>query len=215
MDILAALNRRYATKKFLPNRKISDEDLHILLESIRLAPSSYGLQPFRVTVIRDQATKDCLRNYSWDQAQISDSSDLIVFSIIKDLPKSYFSDFLDLVCSVRAIPKEALKLYQDILESNLWEQQKTVWLDNWSKQQVYIALGFLLFAAAQLEIDTCPMEWFNKDEYDRILGLSQKNQSAVVVCAIWYRNPEDPNAHFRKIRRSSNELFSYFPMSEE
>ena len=209
MDILAALNRRYATKKFLPDHKISDQELRDLLEVVRLAPTGYGLQPFRVFVVTDEQAKQALRKVSADQPQIVDASHLLVFTIVKDMSSGYLDKHLEVISAVRNIPVEALHSYKHVLESSIVKQACECSADERSTNRAYMALGFLLLAAAEMNIDACAIENIDIQSYDRILGLKDQSLSTVFVCALGHRNPQDPNAHFKKIRRSFEEMMQF------
>ena len=206
MDILEALSWRYASKKFLP-QKISDTDLQQLLEVARLAPTAYWLQPFKIIVIEDKKIREQLKNHSQNQTQITDASHVLVFSIIKDLPESYLDDYMKLVAETRNIPIEALTSYKNMVIASINSNGP---VNNRATNQAYIVLWFLLLAAAQMKIDVCPIEMFDIEAYNKILNLDQQWLSAVVMCAVWYRDPDDQNANFKKIRRPYDDIISYY-----
>ena len=198
---------RYATKKFDRNKKISDEDLELLLEATRLSASSYGLQPYHVFVISDQETKEQLRPASWDQSQITDASHIIVFTNVTDFDEELVDGYLQNVSETRNIPEEGLKAYSEFMKSKLLDlskDSKSIWASN----QTYIAFSNLMQAAAELKIDTCPMEGFEAERYNEILGLTEKNLHAAVVLAVGYRSDEDQTQHLPKVRKSKEELFT-------
>ncbi len=198
---------RYATKKFDPNKKVSEKDLQLLLEATRLSASSYGLQPYHIYVISDQELKKKLRPASWNQKQVEDASHIIVFANNADFGKELVDEYLDNVSETRNIPADGLKSYGDFMKSKLLDlplQSKS----EWTAKQAYIAFSNLMQAAAELKIDTCPMEGFEPEEYNRILGLSEKKQNASVVLAIGYRSEADETQHYAKVRKSKEELFT-------
>lgn len=199
---------RYATKKFDNTKKVSEEDLALLIEATRLSSSSYGLQPYHIFVITDQEIKDKLRPVSWNQSQITDASHIIVFANKTDFGPELMDDYLKNVSETRNISEEGLKGYGDFMKSKLLDlslESKA----NWTEKQTYIALGNLMQAAAELKIDTCPMEGFEADKYNTILGLSEKNLNASVALPIGYRSEEDETQHYAKVRQSKEELFTY------
>ncbi|MAU15284.1 MAG: NAD(P)H-dependent oxidoreductase [Muricauda sp.] len=198
---------RYATKKFDATKKVSDKDLETLLEATRLSASSYGLQPYHIFVISDQETKEKLKPVSWGQSQITDASHIIVFANAADFGEELVDDFVENVSNTRNIPLDGLKGYSDFLKSKLMGLPKDT-KSNWTARQAYIAFGNLMQAAAELKIDTCPIEGFESDKYNEILGLSDKNLSAVVVLAVGYRSEEDETQHLPKVRKSKEELFT-------
>lgn len=198
---------RYATKKFDASKKVSEEDLQILLEATQLSASSYGLQPYHIYVISDQGIKEKLRPVSWNQSQIEDASHIIVFANSTDFGEELVDSYLENVSETRNIPTEGLKGYGDFMKSQLLDLPRPT-KEQWSAKQVYLAFGNLMQAAAELKIDTCPMEGFEADKYNEILGLSEKNENAAVVLAVGYRSEADETQHYSKVRRSKEELFT-------
>ncbi|MEC8830892.1 MAG: NAD(P)H-dependent oxidoreductase [Bacteroidota bacterium] len=198
---------RYATKKFDPTKKISADDLETLLEATRLSASSYGLQPYHVIVVSDQNVKEQLKPASWDQSQITDASHIIVFANAADFGEELVDDFVANVSETRNIPLEGLKGYSDFMKSKLMDLPVET-KNSWTAKQAYIAFGNLMQAAAELKIDTCPMEGFEPEKYNEILGLNEKNLNAAVVLAVGYRSEEDATQHLPKVRKSKEELFT-------
>lgn len=202
------LQWRYATKKFDDTKKISDENLKILLESMQLTASSYGLQPYHIFVITDPEIRKKLQPVSWGQSQIVDASHLILLANKTDVNANWIDAYLANVSETRNIPVEALNGYADFMKSKVLtlspEEQAT-----WASKQNYLVLGNLLSAAAELKIDTCPMEGFEAEAYNEILGLSEKGLNATLVAAIGYRSAEDETQHYTKVRQPKNELFTY------
>lgn len=198
---------RYATKKFDATKKVSEQDLETLLEATRLSASSYGLQPYHVFVISDQEVREQLKPASWGQSQITDASHLIVFANTKDFGEELVDDYLANVSETRNIPSEGLKGYSDFMKSKLMDLSEEL-KNQWTAKQAYIAFGNLMQAAAELKIDTCPMEGFEPEKYNEILGLDEKNLNAAVVLAIGYRSEEDATQHLPKVRKSKEELFT-------
>lgn len=199
---------RYATKKFDTHKKVSGGDLDILLEATRLSASSYGLQPYHVFVITDQELKEKLKPASWGQSQITNASHIIVFANKTDFGEELVDEYLQNVSKTRNIPAENLKGYSDFMKSKLLglsTEEKSVW----TSKQAYLAFGNMMQAAAELKIDTCPMEGFEAERYNKILGLDGKNLNAAVVLAIGYRSEEDETQHYPKVRKSKEELFTY------
>ncbi len=199
---------RYATKKFDASKKVSNEDLETLLEATRLSASSYGLQPYHIYVISDQNIREQLKPASWGQSQITDASHIIVFANSTDFDEHLVDDYLDNVSKTRNIPQEGLKGYGDFMKSKLLDLPSET-KSNWTARQVYLAFGNAMQAAAELEIDTCPIEGFEPEKYNEVLGLNEKNQSATVVLAVGYRSAEDETQHYAKVRKSREELFTH------
>ena len=206
MDLTKFYNWRYATKKFDSSKKISKKEMEILKESIRLSPTSYGLQLFKVFIIEDENLKSELKKASYNQSQISDSSALFVFCNFTKVKESDINDFIKLKSSVQGIELSTLNKYGDFLKSTLLnkpENETAVWTAN----QVYIALGNLMTSCAALKIDSCPIEGFQSEKYNTILGL--KNMNSAVIAAIGYRSSEDKSQNENKVRKKSNSLFDH------
>ena len=206
MDLTKFYNWRYATKKFDSSKKISKKEMEILKESIRLSPTSYGLQLFKVFIIEDENLKSELKKASYNQSQISDSSALFVFCNFTKVKESDINNFIKLKSSVQGIELSTLNKYGDFLKSTLLnkpENETAVWTAN----QVYIALGNLMTSCAALKIDSCPIEGFQSEKYNTILGL--KNMNSAVIAAVGYRSSEDKSQNENKVRKKSNSLFDH------
>ncbi|MCX2720020.1 NAD(P)H-dependent oxidoreductase [Lentiprolixibacter aurantiacus] len=206
MKLLENLNWRYATKKFDPSRKISPGDLEKIKEAIRLSASSYGLQLYKVLVIEDHEIRKTLKEASWGQTQITDASHLFVFCNTAQVKASDIDDYLELKANTQNLDVGNLKGYGDFMKDKLTslspEAQK-----NWTARQTYIALGNFLAACAELHIDSCPMEGFEPEQYDEILGLKEKGLTAAVVATAGYRSKEDQTQGMAKVRKSADQLF--------
>ncbi|MDG3583738.1 NAD(P)H-dependent oxidoreductase [Galbibacter pacificus] len=200
------LNWRYATKKFDATKKVSEDDLNILKEAIQLSASSYGLQPYKVLIISDPEVREKLKPAAWNQTQITDASHLIVFANINDFGENHINEYIKNVSDTRGLQPENLQAYADMMKNSvnsLSEDAKNAW----TAKQTYIALGNLLSAAADLKIDTCPMEGFEPDKFTEILGLKELNLTPTVIAPIGYRSEEDETQHYKKVRKPEEELF--------
>lgn len=203
---LENLNWRYATKRFDENKKISAEDLSALKEAVRLSASSYGLQPYEIIVVEDEKTKEQLRAAAFNQPQLTESSHVFVFASYTEVKEKYIQQYMKNVAETRGIELSELEQFSEMVKGasmTLPKDQQAVW----TAKQTYLALGFLLNAAATLKIDACPMEGFNAQEFDEILGLKEKGLSTSVIATVGYRNKEDITQNFKKVRKSENNLF--------
>jgi nitroreductase / dihydropteridine reductase len=209
MNIIEQLKWRYATKNFDKTKKLTVGQLHILLESVNLSASSYGMQPFEVMVIENQDLKDRLRIVSGDQSQVSDASQLILFAARNNLSPLHVEEYMQRIMSIRNVSYDSLSDYRNrIVKSISSKSQET--LLQWASRQIYIALGFLLVTAAVEEIDACPIEGFEKEMYDEILGLKEKGLSSVVMAAVGYRSADDKYQFKPKVRKSIKELITFY-----
>ena len=203
--ILEQLNWRYAVKTFDPAGKISDEDWQTLEQSLILAPSSFGLQPYKFIVITEQKLKEQLLPAAWNQSQITDCSHLVVVAAKNTLTEADIDHYLDRVIEVRGVPRETLSDYDKMMKGFQKTAQEQGWSGAWTARQAYIALGFLLETAAFLKIDACPMEGFEPSKFNEILGL--EDYSATAICALGYRDEEnDWLAKMPKVRFPKDEL---------
>ena len=199
---------RYATKKFDSTKKIADSDFEQLMESVQLSASSYGLQPYHILIITNKEIREQLKQVSWGQSQITDASHLIVFANQTNFDSKLIEDYLTNVSITRNIPLENLNEYSDFMKSKLLDLPANI-KSTWAAKQTYIALGNLMQAAAELKIDTCPIEGFEADKYNTILKLNQKGLTAAVVLPMGYRSKEDQTQHYAKVRKSKENLFTY------
>jgi nitroreductase / dihydropteridine reductase len=205
MALIEQLNKRYATKKFDTSKKIPAQDLATLLEAIRLSASSYGLQAYKVVVVENEAIRKQLRAVSWDQPQITEASQLLVFAIEADFDEKSVDRFIALIANTRNIDAASLSGYAEMMKSS--SKRPKAEIHAWLARQAYIALGFGLVAAAELNIDACPMEGFDNAHYDEILGLKEKGLSSVVIMAVGYRSQDDHYQHLAKVRYSKEDMF--------
>ncbi len=203
--LLECLNWRYATKKFDPNQIIPDVTWQTLCEALVLTPSSYGLQPWKFWVITNQKLKEELKPLSWNQAQVTDCSHFVVFTIKKNLTADDVDRFVERTAEVRGITAESIAAYRNIMVGDVIDGSRSLIVNEWATRQVYIALGNFMTSAALLGVDTCPMEGIEPANYDRLLGLSSMGYATVVACAAGYRAKDDKYAELAKVR---------FPMSE-
>jgi len=206
MSLIDKLQWRSAIKKFDPAKKLTADQLDNLLSAVQLAPSSYGLQSYKVIVVRDAETKAKLRAAGYDQAQITDSSALFVFASVTNLDNDFGKKFIDLVASTRNVARETLQGYEQVVLGALNGRTKEQNIA-WSHKQAYIALGVLLSAAADQGIDAGPMEGFDAEKFDEILGLKEKGLTASVIAAVGFRADDDRYSQMIKVRRPKEELF--------
>lgn len=206
MNLIDNLKWRYAVKQFDISKKIPDDKMRKIMEAVRLAPSSYGLQLYKVIIIEDEETRKKLKAASWNQSQITDSSALVVFCNYKSINHYHIDEYLNLKCEIEKTKYGDLKGYGDFMKNKLAEMTEEE-RDSWTKRQTYIALGILLAACAELKIDSCPMEGFEPEKYNEILKLPEQNLNAAVITAIGYRSESDNSQFDPKIRKSINDLF--------
>lgn len=196
--LVDALNWRYAVKKFDAAGRVPLDKWEALEEALILSPSSYGLQALKFLVIEDKALRAKLLPHAYGQSQIVDADKLVLFLVKKDAGPADVQRFIDRVSEVRRLPAEMLEGYkQTILNSVSLPAEK---VEAWLTRQVYIALGNFLTSAALLGVDACPMEGFDKDKFDEILGLHAQGWKAVVIATAGVRSADDSYAKSKKVR---------------
>jgi nitroreductase len=202
--IIEQLNWRYATKQYDQQKKISADDLSVLKESVRLAPSAFGLQPYKVVVVETDTIREKLRERSWGQPQVTDASHLFVFAAQDTVEAAHIDDFIQLVADTRGVSVDDLQGFSNHMKGatgNMSSEAQQLW----SARQAYIGLGMLLTTAATLNIDASPMEGFDPAGYKEVLGLS--DHTPVVIAAVGYRSAEDAMQHMVKVRKPVEQLF--------
>lgn len=205
-DFITNQKWRYATKKYDTFKKISNEDFETLKEAIQLSTSSYGLQPYTIFVIENPELRAKIQPAAWGQTQIVDASHLLVFANITNFGETEIDNYINLMAETRGISVESVKGYADFMKmkiTGLPEEQRNVW----TSKQTYLALANLMNAAAELKIDVTPMEGFEPEKVNEILGLPSKGLNASLLATIGYRHEEDATQHYAKVRKPTNELF--------
>ena len=208
MNLIEAQNWRYAAKSFDPSKKVSQKDLDVITESLRLTASSFGLQPWKFIVISNQDIKDSLLEHSWGQKQVTECSHHIVFCHYSDFGDDKVDEFINDTAKTRGQSPEDLKGYEGVMKGFLARMdtnQKRVWM----KDQLYIALGNLLNTCAHMSIDSCPMEGIVQAKYDEVLGLKEKGLMTAVACPIGYRADSDKYGPAKKVRFPKAKVFEF------
>ncbi|EAR00053.1 NAD(P)H-dependent oxidoreductase [Maribacter sp. HTCC2170] len=206
MELIKNLTWRYATKQFDPSKKISQENLDKLKRAVQLSVSSYGLQLYKILIVGNNELRGKLKPASWGQNQITDASHLFVFCNYTNVENKEIDDFLELSANTQNINIDVLQGYGDFMKEKINEMPISE-QNNWTKRQTYIALTNLLIACAELKIDACPMEGFETEKYNEILGLTEKGLSAAVIAPIGYRSQNDDAQYRKKVRKPLTELF--------
>ena len=206
MSLLENLKWRYATKKFDSSRVISNTDLEKLKEAVQLSVSSYGLQLYKVLIIQNRALKKELREAAWNQSQLTDASHIFVFCNYTERDNGDIDAFIEATSKTQGTPLEKLLGYGNFIKESLSSKTDNEW-QNWSEKQTYLALSNLLTACAELKLDSCPMEGFEQEKFNSILGLDQKGLNAAIIAPVGYRSKEDHTQFRTKVRKSKEVLF--------
>uniref|UniRef100_UPI003217F4C5 NAD(P)H-dependent oxidoreductase n=1 Tax=uncultured Draconibacterium sp. TaxID=1573823 RepID=UPI003217F4C5 len=212
MQLIKNLEWRYATKKFDPDKKVGSEELEKLKRAIQLSVSSYGLQFYKVLIIEDLELRKRLKPVSWNQNQITEASHLFVFCNYSKIVSDDIDAFIRLTSETRGIKYSDLAGYGDFIKMKLNEKSEAQ-QTNWLERQPYLSLSNLLMACAELGIDACPMEGFEPDKYNEILGLEGKGLNACVIATIGYRHNSDKSQNQPKVRKPMELLFEEIKQS--
>ncbi|WP_104733970.1 NAD(P)H-dependent oxidoreductase [Hanstruepera ponticola] len=200
MDVIGHLQWRYATKAFNPSRLISEEKLQVIKEAFNLTATSYGLQPIKLVVFSDKELQSKLIPDTMNQKQIAEASHVLVFCIERVIDEDFVVEYFNRVHDIRKTPKSVLKPFQDFLISD-FEKKPQELIEEWATNQAYLAMGNILTICALEGIDSCPMEGFNPEKYDEILGLKTRGLKSVLLLPIGYRAKDDMFADFKKVRK--------------
>lgn len=206
--LIDRLNWRYATKKMDANKPVPAEKVEAILDAIRLAPTSSGLQPFEVIVVTDPAVRAKLKDAAFGQEQIVDGSHVLVFAAWDN----YTDDRIDTVVTetgaARGGVTDMLTGYYDRLKGMYLPREENVNFEH-AARQAYIALGLALTAAAFENVDSTPMEGFDVEQVDEILGLRARGLRAVTIMPLGYRDSDnDWLSGQAKARRAKEKLFT-------
>ena len=204
--VIHQLQWRYAVKKFDSTKIIPDAIWTALEQSLVLAPSSFGLQPWKFFVVKNPEVRSQLLEHSWKQSQVVDASHLVVLAIKKDMNATDVDRYIARQAEVQGTTIEALAGYTGVMKGFM---ERNTRVNDWSMRQVYIALGQYMTTAAMLGIDTCPIEGFIAPKYDEILGLTALGYASVVLCPAGYRSAEDKYATMPKVRFPTDEMVAY------
>jgi nitroreductase/dihydropteridine reductase len=205
-NLFEPLHWRYATKKYDTTKKVDDDKLHNILEAIRLAPTSSGLQPFEVFVVANPDLRAKIRAVGWNQAGITDASHLLVFAAWDDITEERIDMMFDMTNEQRGTINEGWEAYRLQLKGIVAARGQSANFDA-AARQAYVALGVALVAAAAQHIDSTPMEGFDAAKVDEILSLKERNLRSVVMMPIGYRAEEgDWLSGLKKVRRPMERL---------
>ena len=207
MNLLEDLNWRYATKKM--NGEIVPQDkVDYILEAARLAPSSSGLQPYRLFVITNKELLEKIKPVAFNQEQITDGSHLLVWAAWDGYSHNGISEVFEKTTTERGIPKEAMDDYKARLWG-MYEPLGSEWHATHAAKQAYISFGLAIAAAAEQKVDATPMEGFDNKGLDEILGLNEKGLRSVVILPLGYRDTSgDWLVNLKKYRTPKEEFIT-------
>ncbi|WP_370408947.1 NAD(P)H-dependent oxidoreductase [Tenacibaculum dicentrarchi] len=205
MELLDTLKWRYAAKA-MNGKKVSEEKVTRILEAARLAPTSSGLQPFEIFVIKNQEIKEQIKPIAWNQSVITDCSHLLVFAAWDTYTEDRINYMFDLTNEIRGFKNEGWENYRQMLLSSYLQKDAEENFNHASKQ-AYIAFSQAITAAAYEKVDATPIEGFDPAAVDKILNLREKGLRSAVLLPIGYRaEDEDWLVNLVKVRKPMNEL---------
>lgn len=205
MELLDKLKWRYAAKA-MNGKKVPQEKIDPIIEAARLAPTSSGLQPFEIFVITNQEVKEKIKPVAWGQSVITDCSHLLVFAAWDTYTAERINKMFDLTNEIRGFENEGWENYRQLLLSS-YPQKEAEENFNHAAKQAYIAFSQAIAAAAFEGVDTTPIEGFDPNAVDEILGLKEKGLRSAVLLAIGYRQADqDWLVNLKKVRKSTEDL---------
>lgn len=203
---LEKLQWRYAVKSFDSAKQIPDDAWHTLEQSLLLAPSSFGLQPWKFLIVDDKNLRGQLRDASWNQSQVVDADRYVVFTALRTTTDEDVDRLMERTSEVRDTPVETLAGYRNVIADFVVKGWAAKDLFGWNARQTYIALGQFMTAAAAMGIDTCPMEGIDMNGYDELLGLKDTRYATLCACAVGYRSADDKYAAAPKVRYARDDI---------
>lgn len=200
MGLLESSAWRYATKKFDPSKKVTQENIDKIIEAARLAPSSSGLQPLQVFVITDQKIKEQLAPIAMDQQQVADCSHLLVFAAWDNYTAERIDGMYKLIAETRGQTPDAYSGYTERLKANYLPRPAKENFEH-AARQTYIAFAYAIAMAAELKVDATPMEGFVNEGVDKVLDLESKGLKSVLLLPLGYHAEGDWLVNLKKTRR--------------
>lgn len=203
-EFLKAMDFRHACKRFDTEKKIPQEQFESIIEVARKSPSSFGMEPWRLIVIRDEKLRKALKASCWNQNQITECAELVIFTTDNDIVRSE-SPYVKKMFDRRGMPAEMVETYLGVYANFIKPlEDDEILLENWTAKQCYIAMANMMTYAATLEIDSCPIEGFDKEEVEAILDI-EYGHSVAVICAFGYRiNPQS-----KQMRLDTKQIVEY------
>ena len=200
MSLIEDLNWRHAVKAYDPEKKVSQEDLNKILEAARLAPTSSGLQPFRIIVVENQELKNKMVKGALNPEVMRDSSHVLVFAAWDSYSNEKIDNVYDYTTDERDLPRGRFGSYTDKIKE-LYGAQTPEQHFAHTARQTYIALGLAMAQAAELKVDSTPAEGFSNEVVDEILGLKELGLKSVSLLYLGYRDQDnDWMASMKKVR---------------
>lgn len=206
-QIVKALQWRYAVQSFDLSKRVNEGDLKTILESGRLAPSSFGLEPWKFIVVENPEIRERLQSVAYGQPKVMESSHLVIIARRTDVREHIVGERIERTAKIQGQDREELAGFKEMLDGVIANRDDAA-LDVWNSRQAYIALGMMMETASLLGIDNAAMEGFDPKGVDEVLGLSGKNLTATVMLSLGYRGT-DVSADRPKVRRAFDEVVEF------
>lgn len=190
MSLIENLQWRHAVKAYDPSKKVTEENLNTILEAARLAPTSSGLQPFRIIVVENQELKEKMMAGALNPEVMRDSSHVLVFAAWDSYSNEKIDKVYDYHTDVRDLPRGRFSSYTDKIKEIYGAQTPEEHFAH-TARQTYIALGLAMAQAAELRIDSTPAEGFSNEVVDEILGLKELGLKSVSLLYLGYRDEKN------------------------
>ena len=210
-EIIEVFNRRYACKKYDKTKVVPDEDFKTIIEAAHLSPSSFGLEPWKFVLIKNEKMLNDMREFAWGALNSLDGASHILMVLAKKCVTAESKDFENTFRNIKKVSDDIFDMTKDKFSKfqkehlKLLENERTLF--DWASKQTYIAMANMMTTAAFLGIDSCPIEGFNREKLDKYLsdkGILDLNEWGVsVMVSFGYRN-EDITP---KTRRPVEEMF--------
>ncbi len=200
-DSIEHLKWRYAVKKFDSEKILLPAAVRKLKQAFNLTATSYGLQPIKLVVIRNKKLQNQLVSHSFNQQQVAQASHVLVICVENRVDDEYIARYFDQIKKVRGTSDEILNPFKEAMVAD-FSSKKIEEIRQWSINQAYLAMGNLLTICALEKIDSCPMEGFESESYDKVLGLKKRGLTSVLVLPVGYRASDDMFSNFKKVRRN-------------
>ncbi len=205
MSIIENLKWRYATQQFDLSQELSAEELNTILEAGNLAATAYGLQPFQMVVVADQAKRDALVEHAYGQEHFAKNGALVILAARTDIDEAYITEYVERTARLRGMDVAALDGFKGMMLGDMTNRGEAGRLA-FAQLQAYIALGTMMAAASELHVDNHAMSGFNADAFDEVLGLKTMNLHATVALALGHRSADDAWQNFAKVRKDMKDI---------
>lgn len=209
MSLIDALNWRYAVKK-MNGQPVEQAKVDQIIKAASLAPTSSGLQPFKVIVITNQELKEKIAPIAFNQSQVIDSSHLLVFAAQENYTDEGIDAVFNRMNTERGLPLDTTDDYKNQLKGMILSKSAEENFNHAAKQ-AYIAFGIAIAEAAILKVDATPMEGFNGPQLDELLGLRDKKLKSVTLLPLGNRDEAgDWLVNMKKVRKPLDEFVIEF-----